>query len=548
MAENDPLSHAPHASSSAELALPADRVTVGGRHLTIEDVIAVAEQGAGVTLCQDPLWVERIERGARFLRERLADGGIVYGVNTGYGDACVVGVPPELVEALPLQLTRYHGCGMGDYLDASQTRAVMLARLNSLAHGYSGVRHLLLQHLSELINQRVLPRIPAEGSVGASGDLTPLSYVAAALIGEREVEYQGQLRPATEVLQQIGLAPLTLAPKEGLALMNGTAVMTGLACLAWRRAEVLTQLASRLTALSTLALNGRAAHFDAMLFAAKPHVGQAESAKWIRADLAGRAEAPVERLQDRYSIRCAPHVIGVARDALGWMRRDIETELNSANDNPLIDPDGERVLHGGNFYGGHIAFAMDALKVAVANLADLMDRQLALLVDDKFNQGLPRNLSGSDPARASINHGFKAVHIGASAWTAEALKLTMPASVFSRSTESHNQDKVSMGTIAARDCLRVLTLTEQVAAAHVLATVQAVTLRQRQQPESAIPLDGALAEVVQAVAARSAFVDQDRALEMDLRATAEWIRSGTMPLYQASTEGAAGTYREAAHG
>ena len=549
MAENDSVSHgltarfAEHAGNHS--------VTVGGRHLSIEDVIAVAEHGAAVTLSTDPRWIERIESGARFLRERLADGGIVYGVNTGYGEACVVGVPAELVEALPLQLTRFHGCGMGDYLDATQTRAVMLARLNSLAYGYSGVRHLLLENLGELINHRVLPRIPSEGSVGASGDLTPLSYVAAALIGEREVEYQGELRNAADVLQQIGLAPLTLAPKEGLALMNGTAVMTGLACLAWRRAEVLTQLASRLTALSTVALNGRPGHFDAMLFEAKPHVGQAESAAWIRADLAGRAEAPAERLQDRYSIRCAPHVIGVARDALGWMRRDIETELNSANDNPLIDPDGERVLHGGNFYGGHIAFAMDALKVAVANLADLMDRQLALLVDDKFNHGLPRNLSGSDAARATINHGFKAVHIGASAWTAEALKLTMPASVFSRSTESHNQDKVSMGTIAARDCLRVLTLTEQVAAAHVLATVQAVTLRQRinrQQPDAqAVPLDGALGEFVQAVAARSAFVDQDRALEMDLRATADWIRSGTMPLYQASTEGAAGAYREAAH-
>jgi len=544
VAENDSVSH------GLTTALPTHSVTVGARHLTIEDVIAVAEQGASVSLCADPQWVERIERGARFLRDRLADGGIVYGVNTGYGEACVVSVPADLVEALPLQLTRYHGCGMGEYLDATQTRAVMLARLNSLAHGYSGVRHLLLAHLGELINHNVLPRIPSEGSVGASGDLTPLSYVAAALIGEREVEYRGQLRSATDVLQEIGLAPLTLAPKEGLALMNGTAVMTGLACLAWRRAEVLTQLASRLTALSTVALNGRPGHFDAMLFEAKPHVGQAEAAGWIRADLAGRPDAPAERLQDRYSIRCAPHVIGVARDALGWMRRDIEIELNSANDNPLIDVDGERVLHGGNFYGGHIAFAMDALKVAVANLADLMDRQLALLVDDKFNHGLPRNLSGSDPARAAINHGFKAVHIGASAWTAEALKLTMPASVFSRSTESHNQDKVSMGTIAARDCLRVLTLTEQVAAAHVLATVQAVTLRQRMVSEAtpAAPLDGALAEFVQAVAARSAFVDQDRALEMDLRATADWIRSGTMPLYQTSTEGAAAAYREPAHG
>jgi histidine ammonia-lyase len=209
-------------------------------------------------------------------------------------------------------------------------------------------------------------------------------------------------------------------------------------------------------------------------------------------------------------------VIGVARDALTWVRRDVENELNSANDNPLIDPDGERVLHGGNFYGGHIAFAMDALKVAVANLADLMDRQLALLVDDKFNNGLPRNLSGAVPARAPINHGFKAVQISTSAWTAEALKLTMPASVFSRSTEAHNQDKVSMGTIAARDCLRVLELTEQVAAAHTLAAVQAARLRLRIGETAPVPAP--LRAFLASVTAQSPFVDEDRALESDLRA------------------------------
>jgi histidine ammonia-lyase len=209
-------------------------------------------------------------------------------------------------------------------------------------------------------------------------------------------------------------------------------------------------------------------------------------------------------------------VIGVACDALTWIRRDLENELNSANDNPLIDPDGERVLHGGNFYGGHIAFAMDALKTAVANLADLMDRQLALLVDDKFNNGLPRNLSGAAPARAAVNHGFKAVQIAASAWTAEALKLTMPASVFSRSTEAHNQDKVSMGTIAARDCLRVLELTAQVAAAHTLATVQA--LRLRVALDAATPVPAPLARFVARIDAASPLVDEDRALDSDLRA------------------------------
>ena len=511
VAEHDPSGKLAELVSKGEEA-----IVIGGRRLTIEEVVSIAHGRTPVALSADPAWRSRIERGAEFLRRHLAQGATVYGVNTGYGDSCVVDVPMELVEVLPLQLLRYHGCGMGQHLDDAQTLAVIAARLNSLAYGFSGVRHILLERLADLINHRVLPRIPSEGSVGASGDLTPLSYVAAALVGERDVRFRDELCDARSAWAKLGHTPLTLAPKEGLALMNGTAVMTGLACLAFARAGHLTRLAARLTALSTVALDGRAAHFDRMLFEVKPHAGQAEAAAWIREDLAGREDTPGHRLQDRYSIRCAPHVIGVARDALSWVRRDVENELNSANDNPLIDPDGERVLHGGNFYGGHIAFAMDALKVAVANLADLMDRQMALLVDDKFNNGLPRSLSGAAPERASINHGFKAVQISSSAWTAEALKLTMPASVFSRSTEAHNQDKVSMGTIAARDCLRILELTEQVAAAHTLATVQAARLRLRINNTTPIPLP--LRKFMASVTAESPFVDEDRALESDLRA------------------------------
>ncbi|WP_175729294.1 HAL/PAL/TAL family ammonia-lyase [Burkholderia ambifaria] len=512
MAEHD-MKNVP-ATAAAHASRPP--VVIGDRHLTIEDVVAIARDGAPVALNAAPAWRSRIERGATWLRDYLANGGTLYGVTTGYGDACVVEVPPSLVEALPLQLTRYHGCGMGDWFDATQTLSIIVARLNSLAFGYSGVRFTLLERLADLVNHRILPRIPSEGSVGASGDLTPLSYVAAALVGERTVSFAGDERDARDVWRAIDRAPLTLAPKEGLALMNGTAVMTGLACLAFARAEHLTSIAARLTALTTVALDGRAGHFDARLFDAKPHAGQAEAAAWIRADLAGRDESPGRRLQDRYSVRCAPHVIGVARDALSWMRRDIENELNSANDNPLIDPDEGCVLHGGNFYGGHIAFAMDALKTAVANLADLMDRQLALLVDDKFSNGLPRNLTGATGERAAINHGFKAVQISSSAWTAEALKHTMPASVFSRSTESHNQDKVSMGTIAARDCLRVLALTEQVAAAHVLATVQAVRLRLRDDPRT--QLSPALRAFIDDVGRQSPLVVEDRPLEAELRA------------------------------
>lgn len=502
-------------------------VTVGNRRLSIEDVIAVAEGGRGVSLTDDPAFHSRIARGANFLQRLLAEGQTIYGVTTGYGDSCTVNVPQELVQELPLHLTRYHGCGLGEYLPPESVLATLVCRLNSLAQGYSGVRPILLDRLTQLINHRILPLIPAEGSVGASGDLTPLSYIAAVLVGEREVEYGGARRTASSVLAEVELKPLTLAPKEGLAIMNGTAVMTGLACLAFRRADYLSRLCTRLTSLASIALRGNRGHFDPRLFAAKPHAGQNQAAAWIHGDLAPGDDETI-RLQDRYSIRCAPHVIGVVRDALDWIRRDIENELNSANDNPLIDGEAEVVMHGGHFYGGHIAFAMDALKVAISNLADLMDRQMALLVDARYNHGLPQNLSGSIGTRAPINHGFKAVQISASAWAAEALKLTMPASVFSRSTECHNQDKVSMGTIAARDCLRVLELTEQVAAAVLLAACQGVELRLR---DGRTRLTQPVEEFKAAISRESTFVDEDRPLDGDLRRMVSNIRTARWKLY-----------------
>ena len=506
-------------------------VVIGAGRLRLEDVVDAADSRRPVRLSDDAGFRDRIARGGAYLERLLANNGTVYGVNTGYGESCTVTVPGDLVQALPLHLTRYHGCGLGRHLDDAATRAVLVTRLNSLAQGVSGVRLALLEQIEHLLAHDILPQIPEEGSVGASGDLTPLSYVAAALVGEREVRYRGEVRPARAVLEALDIAPLQLKPKEGLAIMNGTSVMTALACQAWSRADYLSRLTTRITALASMAMQGNRGHFDPRLFAAKPHAGQAEAAAWIFADLPADTDDGVMRLQDRYSIRCAPHVIGVLRDALPWMRRDIENELNSANDNPLIDPDDDWVLHGGHFYGGHIAFVMDAMKTAVANLADLLDRQVALMVDSKFNHGLPQNLSGASAERAMINHGFKAVQIGASAWTAEALKLTMPASVFSRSTECHNQDKVSMGTIAARDCLRVLELSEQVAAAALLAANQGLALRLQRGDLDAEALPTPVLAFHQQVSALSALVTEDRPLEADLRATLAAMRAKAWTLY-----------------
>ncbi|MDU9389519.1 aromatic amino acid ammonia-lyase [Pseudomonas sp. zfem002] len=495
---------------------PREPVTFGESPLSIEDIQALAQRQAESRLQDDAEYRARIARGAQFLDTLLDKEGVIYGVTTGYGDSCVVAVPLEHVEALPRHLFTFHGCGLGREFDAPSTRALLAARLQSLCHGVSGVRVELLERLQAFIAHDILPAVPEEGSVGASGDLTPLSYVAATLSGEREVLYRGERRLAADVHRELGWQPLVLRPKEALALMNGTAVMTGLACLAWTRAGYLLKLATRITALNVVALQGNPEHFDERLFAAKPHPGQTQVAAWLRQDLAIDAPtAPLHRLQDRYSLRCAPHVLGVLADSLGWLRGFIETELNSANDNPIIDGDAERVLHGGHFYGGHIAFAMDSLKNLVANVADLLDRQLALLVDVRYNHGLPSNLSGAPADRAMINHGFKAVQIGASAWTAEALKNTLPASVFSRSTECHNQDKVSMGTIAARDALRVLELTEQVAAATLLAANQGVWLRAREA--DARPLPPALDAMHRALLDEFAPVIEDRALESDLR-------------------------------
>lgn len=510
-------------------------VVFGEHPLTIEDVNAIASGKVAVTLSKHPSFCRKIDSALAFLDKLLKEDGVIYGVTTGYGDSVTTEVPSSLVPALPLHLSRFHGCGLGEYFSKSQGRAILATRLASLSKGYSGVSWELLHLLVDMVNNDIVPRIPQEGSVGASGDLTPLSYLAGALVGERDVYFDGKICQSAEAFQSRQLSPIALRPKEGLAIMNGTAVMTAIACEAFSRAEYLMQLMTRITALCSLALKGNSNHFDDKLFAAKPHAGQQQIAAWIQQDLNHFTHPRnSHRLQDRYSIRCAPHVIGTLADALPWLRSLIENELNSANDNPLIDGEGEHVLHGGHFYGGHIAMAMDTLKVLVANQADLADRQLASLVDTRYNNGLAPNLSGADPTTRFINHGFKAVQIGASAYTAEALKHTMPASVFSRSTECHNQDKVSMGTIASRDALRVLQLTEQVLASTLLGAVQALRLRFAQGELDKSTLTSPVIAMYDDIVSFFEPLTQDRPLEALLRYTVEAIENKRWSLYEQS--------------
>jgi histidine ammonia-lyase len=497
----------------------------GPEPLTIDGICAIADGRARVALDADPAYRRQLESSRESLERQLRAGRAIYGVTTGVGESCETQVPAALSDEMSVNLLRFHGCGTGAPLSDEESAAVVAVRLGSLARGHSGVRTVVLERLVDLLNHRILPRIPSEGSVGASGDLTPLSYVAAVLIGEREVSFRGQVVPAAQALAACDLAPLVLRPKESLALMNGTSMMTGIACLAFRRARNLARLAAALSAMASDVLRGNPSHFDARIFAVKPHPGQSACARWIRDDLQYRPEAPggTARIQDRYSIRCAPHVIGVLLDALAAFRPLLETEVNSVNDNPIVDAERDEILHGGNFYGGHVAFVMDGLKTVVANVADLLDRQLALLCNPMTNNGLPADLVARTGAERVAHHGFKAMQISASALTAEALKLTMPASVFSRSTESHNQDKVSMGSIAARDCQRVLELTETVAVIELLALCQAVDLR---APENCRGRSLTLHEAVRAHVARN---DADRRQDVDIARLLRQYRGGHLP-------------------
>jgi histidine ammonia-lyase len=494
-----------------------------GEPLTVEQLEGVAEGRLRVTgPTQSTL--ERTAKGRAVLERHLGQAGAVYGVTTGFGDSCETPVGGELTLQLPQNLVRFHGCGTGALFGRVEARAIVTARLASLAVGYSAVRPTLFQGLIALLERDIVPAIPMLGSVGASGDLTPLSYVAAVLSGERQVlSAGGGTMPAKLVLEEAGLLPLELEPKESLSVMNGTSAMTGLAALALPRALRLARWVTALSAAASDVMRGQPGHFDARLFAAKPHPGQAQVARWMREDLESEQArvAPRARLQDRYSIRCAPHVIGVLLDLFPTLLSMVEVELNSASDNPLADGEGDVILHGGHFYGGHVCAAMDTLKTQLANLIDLMDRQLLLLCQPDENGGLPTNLVGAREEVRAAHHGFKAMQITTSALAAEAARLTMPASVFSRSTESHNQDKVSMGTIAARDALTVLELAETTASILSLAVAQAVDLRAGEAHQRA----RTLCEGVRAV---SAFVDADRALDTDIAAVVDEYRAGRL--------------------
>jgi len=513
-----------------------------GASLRVRDALEVSRRGCTVRLSESA--ARAVAASKRLKDELIAKEIPIYGVTTGFGDSAHRQISPGKTARLQQNIIRFMGVGTGPIAPPEVARVTMLLRANCLSKGNSGVRVELVERVLDLLNNDVVPFIPERGSVGASGDLAPLSYVGRALAGEGAVAFDGVERDAGDVLAELGLEPFLLEAKEGLALTNGTSFMSAFACLAIGAAAELADIADLLTGMASEAMLGNRGHFNAFLFdEAKPHPGMVTSARHIRELLAdSRLAADSDELfegglhgaefveldrqvQDKYSIRCAPHVSGVLRDVLDWAERWLTVEINSSDDNPLFNVAGGRVESGGNFYGGHVGQAMDSLKVALANLCDLMDRQLELIVDEKFNRGLTPNLiprlHPSHP-EAGVHHGFKGMQICASAMAAEAMKLCNPTTIHSRSTECHNQDKVSMGTIAARDARSIVELAQNVAAIHLLACCQALELRGVEK------CGRRTQEAFRVVREHVPFLDGDRFLDVDIATTVELIQSGVV--------------------
>ncbi len=516
--------------------------TVCGNDLTIEDVCDVALRGEEVKLPEDKDFWDRIEKSRKFLEDYIATGVPTYGVTTDFGDSCHNQISVEKAGELQRVICTYHGIGLGPKFDHETGRAVVLARLNgNVKGGHSAIRPQLARMMVTLLNKDIIPVIPQLGSVGASGDLTPLSYLGAVIMGQREVYYKGKVVPTMEAFNAEGIEPLPIEAKEGLAIMNGTSVMTAVACLAWKKAERLAKISDFLTAVTSEITRGKDTPFVAKVSEIKNHRGQCESAAyvydiikdskrvWRYEDfLKNQIEkmegkgfvAQTNKIQDRYSIRCAPQITGVYRDTLRFARDLITEELNSANDNPLVDLDAGRLYNTGNFYGGHICAACDYMRTALANISDLSDKQAEVIIDGKFN-GLTENLIPFTPAdhpRAGLRLGFKAAQITISAIRGEVATYCFPVSLTSAPTEALNQDKVSMGTISARKWAEQIDFVFLQFATHLLAAMQAVDLAGK---EDFAPFTKKVHDEVRKL---SAFVEDDRELDKEATAVAQWLK------------------------
>ena len=460
------------------------KVAVDGETLTIQDVVAVARCGVEVVIPQKTR--KKVTRCRRILEEFVEERKVVYGVTTGFGALGSVRVPPEKIKQLQLNLIRSHASGVGKPLPKDATRALMLLRVNTLAKGNSGVRLKTLETLVSMINKRVHPVIPEKGSVGASGDLSPLAHMTLVMMGEGNAEYSDKMMSGREAIAEAGISPVELDSKEGIALINGAQMMTAVGALAICDSESLIGTAETATSMSLEALGGMSDAFDEKIHHVRPHPGQVESAKNIRLLTTGSkiicssAEALKKTEnrspQDPYCLRCAPQVLGAVRDAVAYARRVIEVEINSATDNPLVFPDSKECLSGGNFHGQPIAVAMDLLGIALTIVGNISERRVARLINENLSEGLPAFLI-SRQVQKGINSGYMTVQYTAASLASENKSLVHPASVDSIPTSADFEDFVSMGTIAARKAVEILGNVEYIVAIELLCAAQGIDFR-----------------------------------------------------------------------
>jgi histidine ammonia-lyase len=492
-----------------------------GDDLTVADVWAVAVADAPVGLTDAAR--ERM-RAARELVEETAHGRQehTYGVNTGFGRFVSRSIPEELAEELQLRLLRSHACGVGEPYPPEIVRAAMLLRANALAKGYSGARIETVELLVECLNRGVLPRVPSRGSVGASGDLAPLAHLALPLVGEGEAWFDGRLLPGAEAMAAAGLEPTRLQAKEGLSLVNGTQFMAAFGALGLTRARRLAKAADIACAVTLEALQGSRTSFLPQIHAARPLRGQVESAANVLVLLEdsaiNEAHRWCDKVQDAYSLRCAPQVHGATRDLLGYVDYTVSTELNSATDNPLVLVEDGVLVSNGNFHGQPLAFALDCLAMAVSELADIAERRVERLVNPSLSGGLPAFLTGD----GGLNSGFMIPQYVAASLVSENKVLSHPAGVDSIPTSAGQEDHVSMGNAAGLKAWQVLANAEQVLAIELLAGVQGVEFLAPLQPGVGVR---AVREHVRALSPR---LRDDRPLSGDIEAVAESIRSGAL--------------------
>lgn len=488
-------------------------VTLNGHSLTLPQVQSVLYDYEQVEASAESM--KRVEESRRAVEKIVAENKVVYGINTGFGKLSDVLIDQKDVEKLQLNLIRSHACGVGDPFPETVSRAMMLLRANALLKGYSGVRREVIECLFALVNCRIHPVIPRQGSLGASGDLAPLSHLALALVGEGEVFYKGQVVPAITALRAEGIEPLTLTAKEGLALINGTQAMTAMGVVTYLEAEQLAYQAELIAAVTMEGLRGITDAFAEEVHIARGYPEQVAVAKRMRDYLSDSQLTTRQgqlRVQDSYSLRCIPQVHGASWQALGYVKEKLEIEMNAATDNPLIFDDGDKVISGGNFHGQPIALAMDFLKIAIAELANISERRIERMVNPQLS-GLPAFLS----PQPGLQSGAMILQYCAASLVSENKTLAHPASVDSIPSSANQEDHVSMGTIAARHAYKIVQNCRNVLSIELICALQAADYQGVEKMAAKTKQFHVMARQVTAPLA------EDRVFAKDIKSVAEFL-------------------------